>query len=59
MSDPSITSTGAENVANDVVGDASNETALVYYVIFSGILASLGAVAQIWFSDNPWINSKS
>ena len=58
MSDPSITSTGAEDAANNVVGDASNETALVYYVIFSGILASLGAAAQIWFSENQWIVSE-
>ena len=56
MSDPSITSTGAEDAANSVIGDdTSNEDALVYYVIFSGILAGFGAACQIWFQNNQWI----
>ena len=55
MSEPMITSAGAEDAANDLVGDASNEDALLYYVIMSGILASFGAACQIWFSKNYWI----
>ena len=55
MSEPMITSEGAEDTANDLVGDASNEDALLYYVIMSGILTSFAAACRIWFSDNYWI----
>ena len=54
MTEPMITSAGAEDAANDLVGDASNEDALLYYVLMSTILASFGAVCQILF-ENAWI----
>ena len=56
MTEPTITSTGAEEAANDLTGDASNEDALLYYVIMSGILASFGATCRILFSENYWIS---
>ena len=59
MSDPIITSVEAQDTANDLAGDASNEYAFLYCVIMSGILASFGAVCKIWFHDIYWISVMS